>query len=298
MEISDGKSKRLSRVTTSTILSTIPHQHDSAIGSSISHSLALSPASPLPLGTQESGRDYPSSISRTVPARKLFAETEVIEISSDSEPSTPISDRDNSWQSTLQYLHQRYSNNFGCSNHFPAINSSSSSLSHWSLSEVNRFLDQNLPEDYPVPGQYGYSGNISEEQLLKLLCGITTSKAAPPTLQIPFQPSDQEFLTTYDIDRFIAKTKCLSVAKRGLRIQFSPSCLNNISSDLHLYSTVEERSVSEKILSHQVPLHHIPHFHLGLLPSSIHLPLYVLLPSLWNSSSTYSSYISNHHLQQ
>ena len=260
-------------------MSTISYKQNSSIGSTVSQSQSTCP-------------DKPS------PARDDFSAKEIIEISSDSEPSTPISDGDNSHQLTLHYLHQRYSNHFGCSNHFSTTTSSSLPSSHITLSEVIRQLHQNLPAEYPVPGEYGYSGTITEDKWLKLLCGVSTIEATPPALKIALQNSTEEFHTTYDIDSFIAKAKCLSVAKRGLRIQFAPRCLHNISSDLHLYSTIEERLLSGNNISHKVPLHHIPHFYLGLIPSSLHLPLYVFLPSLWNSSTSQSSYISNHHLQQ
>ncbi|RPB00731.1 hypothetical protein L873DRAFT_1679493, partial [Choiromyces venosus 120613-1] len=133
---------------------------------------------------------------------------------------------------------------------------------------------------------------------LCLLCGTSAANSIPPILEMPSPDFSSTAVTTYDIDSFIAKVKCLSIARKGLRVQFSPSCLKNISTDVHLYSKIEEKLLSGKKHIHQVPLHHIPYFYLGHLASSLHLALYVFLPELWSSNLNKNSYISNHHLQQ
>ncbi|KAG0633436.1 hypothetical protein HOY80DRAFT_896533, partial [Tuber brumale] len=131
-----------------------------------------------------------------------------------------------------------------------------------------------------------------------LLCGTSSEYLIPPALELPTQEFSTNAATVYNIDSFIAKVNCLSVAKRGLRIQFSPSCLKNISSDIHLYTKIEESLLSGKIATHKVPLHDVPHFYLGHLASSLHLPLYVFLPGLWNNNVNPSTFVTNQHLQQ
>ena len=165
------------------------------------------------------------------------------------------------------------------------------------MDKFTQLFNQNLPVDYPESGKFGYEGRISRENWLRLLCGTSSDSSTPPILEIPNKDFSRKTATTYDIDSFIAKVKCLSVAKRGIRVQFSPSCLKNISSDLHLYGKVEERLQSGNIHVSQVPLHQIPHFYLGHLSSSLHIPLYVFFPGLWNSNVK-NSYVSNQHLQQ
>ena len=166
------------------------------------------------------------------------------------------------------------------------------------MARITQLFNYHLPIDFPEPGIFGYSGRISSQQWSSLLCGISSECLTPPILKMPIQDLSLATTTTYDIVSFIAKAKCLSVASKGVRIQFSPSCLKNISSDIHLFSKIEEKLPSGKVHINQVPLHHIPHFYLGHLASSVHLPLYVFLPGLWNKNVTKNSYISNHHLQQ
>ncbi|RPB00245.1 hypothetical protein L873DRAFT_839454 [Choiromyces venosus 120613-1] len=246
---------------------------------------SIYPASPLPYSPD---RNSQSS------ARPSNAQ--IIEISSDSD--SDISLQSTNRKEIITYLMQQYSNNFACSEHLPISSCTTTTPLSWSLARITQLFDQNLPVDYPEPGKFGYGGKITSQQWLSLLCGTSTTNSLPPVLEIPTQDHSSTSTTTYDIDSFIAKVKCLSVAKKGLRVQFSPSCLRNISTDVHLYSKIEERLLSGNIKICQVPLHHIPHFYLGHLASSLHLPLYVFLPALWNSNLNKNSYISNHHLQQ
>ncbi|RPA89513.1 hypothetical protein L873DRAFT_649100 [Choiromyces venosus 120613-1] len=232
---------------------------------------SIYPASPLPYSPD---RNSQSS------ARPSNAQ--IIEISSDSDSN--ISLQSTNRKEIITYLMQQYSNNFACSQHLPISSCTTTTPLSWSLARITQLFDQNLPVDYPEPGKFGYGGKITSQQWLSLLCGISTTNSLPPVLEIPTQDHSSTSTTTYDIDSFIAKVKCLSVAKKGLRVQFSPSCLRNISTDVHLYSKIEERLLSGNIKICQVPLHHIPHFYLGHLASSLHLPLYVFLPALWNSN--------------
>ena len=163
--------------------------------------------------------------------------------------------------------------------------------------KLTQWLNQYLPIDFPEPGRFGYRGKISSEQWSNLLCGISSESQVPSTLEMPIPDFNLATTTTYDIDSFIAKVKCLSVASKGLRVQFSPSCLKNISSDIHLFSMIEEKLPTGRVHIHQVPLHQIPHFYLGHLASSLHLPLYVFLPGLWRRNNSQNSYVSNQHLQ-
>ncbi|PUU72137.1 hypothetical protein B9Z19DRAFT_1139237 [Tuber borchii] len=164
LEISDIQSQRESTIPTPIMLSTISHQHDSVIEDSISHIISIPLRKPLHLGSQSPKTDASYLKSENISIRKPFSEKEIIEISSDFEPTTPISECSDGQELTLHYLHQRYSNNFGCSSHLTPPDHSALPSQQWSLSEIIKLLDQNLPVDYPVPGKYGYSGNISEEQ--------------------------------------------------------------------------------------------------------------------------------------
>ena len=117
------------------------------------------------------------------------------------------------------------------------------------MATVTQWFNNHLSKDFPKPGIFGYSGNISTQQWSRLLCGMSSTSSTPPTLQLPIQDFNLATTTTYDIDSFIAKVKCLSVASKGLRVQFSPSCLKNISSDLHLFSKIQEKLPSGKVLT-------------------------------------------------
>ena len=259
----------------STSPSSILAQPDSVLGTSLPHCQLVQPGS-------------------SVDTAKV-RNAEIIEISSDSDSDESL--LSSSIENTTSYLIQQYSNNFSCSTHISKLKSTSYAPSAWPLSRISQMFNQNLPTDYPESGRFGYNGKISKEQWLSLLCGLCSESTVPPVLQKPTADCGSPTTTTYDIDSLIAKVKCLSVATKGLRVQFSPSCLRNISSDIHLFSKIEERQLSGKVHIHQVPLHQIPHFYLGHLASSCYLPLYVFLPGLWNKNVN-NSYISNQHLQQ
>ena len=221
---------------------------------------------------------------------------EIIEISSDSDSNE--SSLSFSLEDTTTSLIHQYSNNFVCQTHSRISDNSSGLPPSWSMGRLAQYLNDYLPKDFPKPGIFGYTGSISSQQWSSLLCGISSDSLTPPALEFPIQDFNLATTTTYDIDSFIAKVKCLSVASKGLRVQFSPSCLKNITSDLHLFSKIEEKLPSGKVHINQVPLHQIPHFYLGHLASSLHLPIYVFLPGLWSKNITKNSYISNLHLQQ
>jgi len=259
-----------------TLHSDIHNQHDSALGTSLPHCQSVASQSTVDPTT--------------------FNSAEIIVISSDSDSDRSCSD--SSLEETTSYLIQQYSNTFTCLSHTPPSRSTSSQSPKWSMARITQLFNEHLPQDYPEPGRFGYTGRISGEEWLSLLCGISAESVDPPILEMPLQDSSCGSTTIYDIDSFIAKAKCLSVASKGLRVQFAPSCLKNISSDLHLFSKIEEKLPSGKIHAHQVPLHHIPHFYLGHLASSLYLPLYVFLPRLWSKNVTKNSYIANQHLQQ
>ncbi|PUU72593.1 hypothetical protein B9Z19DRAFT_1009012, partial [Tuber borchii] len=163
---------------------------------------------------------------------------------------------------------------------------------------MTQWLNYHLPNDFPKPEVLGYGGRISSHQWSSLLCGILSESQTPPTLELPIPDLSIATTTTYDIDSFIAKVKCLSVASKGVRVQFTPSSQKNISSDVHLFSKIEERLASGKVHVRQVPLPHIPHFYLGHLTSFLYLPLYVFLPGLWQKNLGTNSYVANQHLQQ
>ena len=258
-----------------------------------------------PLSTPEI-QPYPISKSSLVSCLSIPSQStlnslppssrEIIEISSDSDfdessPSFSMTDTTNS-------LIQQYSYNFSCSSHSSNSISAPNSSAAWSMAKISQWLNQYLPIDFPQPGRFGYSGRISSVQWSSLLSGISCQSLLPPTLEMPTQDMNLASITTYDIDSFIAKVKCLSIATKGLRVQFAPSCLKNISSDVHLFSKIEETLPTGKVHIYQVPLHQIPHFYLGHLASSLHLPLYVFLPGLWSRNASKNSYISNQHLQQ
>ena len=250
-------------------------QQDSALGTSLLHTTSVSSQSPVD--------------------NEALCNREIIEISSDSESGE--SSLSSSIENTTAYLIQQYSHNFGCPSHTPTTSPTSLTSPTWSLNKIINMYNQHLPKDYPQPGRFGYSGRISSQQWSSLLCGISSESSIPPVLELPYQACNTATTTTYDIDSFLAKVRCLSVASKGIRVQFSPSCLKNISSDVHLFSKIDEKLLSGKVHVHHVPLHQIPHFYLGHLASSLHLPLYVFLPGLWNKN-IHNSYISNQHLQQ
>jgi len=198
---------------------------------------------------------------------------------------------------TSSLIHQ-YSNNFACQTHSAISASASSSPSSWPMARLAQWFNDYLPKDFPEPGVFGYSGSISSQHWSSLLCGISSERLTPPALELRIQDFKEATATSYDIDSFIAKVKCSSVASKGIRVQFPPSCLKNIFSDLHLFSKIQEKLPSAKVHTNQVPLHQIPHFYLGHLASSLHLPLYVFLPGLWSKNITKNPFISNEHLKQ
>ena len=163
---------------------------------------------------------------------------EIIEISSDSDSNE--SSLSFSLEDTTTSLIHQYSNNFACQTHSRISDNSSGLPPSWSMGRLAQYFNDYLPKDFPKPGIFGYTGSISSQQWSSLLCGISSDSLTPPALELPIQDFNLATTTTYDIDSFIAKVKCLSVASKGLRVQFSPSCLKNITSDLHLFSKIEE----------------------------------------------------------
>ncbi|PUU73398.1 hypothetical protein B9Z19DRAFT_1004521 [Tuber borchii] len=145
-----------------------------------------------------------------------------------------------------------------------------------------------------------YSENLSKELCSKLFCGVGLQSDNLPIPGLSISNSSETFLVncSYDIDSFISKAKSLSIAKKGIRVQFCPNSLQNISQNIHLFSPIPERLISGKIKYHQIPIHHIPHFRLGTILSTLHIPVYVFLPGLYQQSPAPNSYINNHTLQQ
>ncbi|KAG0123310.1 hypothetical protein HOY82DRAFT_544266 [Tuber indicum] len=237
------------------------------------------------------------SVSDGSASSSVSTNPDIIEISSDSDSDVALMSND--VEDVLNHLVQHYSLEFGCSQHYTTPSPTTGAPS-WPMTRITEWINHNLPVDYPVPGKFGYTGRVTSQQWQSILCGTTEESSVPPVLETPTAGTSSSTHIRYDIDSFIAKASCLSVAKKGLRVQFSPSCLKNISSDIHLYSKIDTLLVSGKIHTHHVPLHCIPHFYLGHLTSCLHLPIYVFLPGLWNfkPNGKANSYVSNLHLQQ
>ncbi|KAG0129755.1 hypothetical protein HOY82DRAFT_540592 [Tuber indicum] len=233
----------------------------------------------------------------TSASSSVSTNVDIIEISSDSESDSAM--MPDHVQDILNHLIQHYSLEFGCSQHSPTP-SPATGAPCWPMTRITEWINHNLPVDYPIPGKFGYTGRVNSQQWQRIICGTSEECSVPPVLEIPTAGISSSPHVRYDIDSFIAKASCLSVARKGLRVQFSPSCLKNISSDVHLYSKIDTTLVSGKIHTHHVPLHCIPHFYLGHLTSCLHLPIYVFLPGLWNfnPNGKSNSYVSNLHLQQ
>jgi len=168
------------------------------------------------------------------------------------------------------------------------------------LRTVTNFLRKGLPTDYPQPTKMGYSQRLSKELCAQLFCGDGLGSQGKPIPPLSMNNSIEiaPLNCSYDIDSFIAKAKSLSIAMQGIRVQFCPNPLQNITQNIHLFFPIPERLNSGKLKYHQIPVHHIPHFRLGTILSTLHLPLYVFLQSLYQHNSTPNSYLNNKTLQQ
>ncbi|PUU76250.1 hypothetical protein B9Z19DRAFT_1066767 [Tuber borchii] len=216
----------------------------------ISNTISSSLQSPIILFPDSELGTSPSP-SHTIPSQPtinsvIFNKFDIIEIFSDSDsdkssPSLNLKD-------TTNYLIQQYSYNFACSSHTSSSRSTSTISPSWSIARMTQWLNYHLPNDFPKPEVLGYGGRVSSHQWSSLLCGISSESQTPPTLELPIPHLSIATTTTYDIDSFIAKVKCLSVASKGVRVQFTTSSQKNISSDVHLFSKIEERLASEKHL--------------------------------------------------
>ncbi|PUU78644.1 hypothetical protein B9Z19DRAFT_1141707 [Tuber borchii] len=149
----------------------------------------------------------------------IFNKFDIIEISSDSDSDKSFSSLN--LKDTTNYLIQQYSYNFACSSHTSSKRSTSTTSHSWSIARITQWLNYHLPNDFPKPEVLGYGGRVSSHQWSSLLCGISSESQTPPTLELPIPDLSIATTTTYDIDSFIAKVKCLSIASKGVRVQFN-----------------------------------------------------------------------------
>jgi hypothetical protein len=202
----------------------------------------------------------------------------------------------------LDLLLSMFSTHLACQSHQTAHLQplSSARTSTVNLQTITSFLRNSLPIDYPQPSTMGYSQKLSKDLYSQLFCGIGLGceRLSIPLLSMSNTSETFPVNCSYDIDSFIAKAQSLSVAQKGIRVQFCPNPLQNITQNIHLFSTIPETLLSGKIIYHQIPIHHIPHFRLGTILSTLHLPLYVFLPALYQKTSSPKTYINNQTLQQ
>lgn len=197
-----------------------------------------------------------------------------------------------------------FSTHLACESHTSASeavpNHTTSTISTVNLQTVTNFLKKKLPTDYPQPTKLGYTQKLSEELCGQLFCGDGLGSQDIPIPSLSMRNTSEMFSLScsYDIDSFIAKAKSLSIAKQGIKVQFCPNPLQNITQNIHLFIPIPERLNSGILKYHQIPIHHIPHFRLGTIFSSLHLPLYVFLPGLYQHNSQPNTYLNNKTLQQ
>jgi hypothetical protein len=247
-------------------------------------------------------------------------DNDIVESEADEELDALVDDNgDIDYRSLLidRLYHQLLDGFHGCSaeDHTQALQIHNSQVSeHWRIDEA--MLHEEWPERLDDPDIMG-PGHLSDipipspEVWHQVFCGSPSSQSSPRNvcLHKSVHESDTSIQRiVFDIDSFLGFANCLSIAKKGINIQFAPSLTKNITNNIHLQGPRYVRTTTttivdsddddpeiveeESVRRFQALLRDIPHFSLGVLDGTSgknRIELFVFFPRLESNEKKFNS---------
>ncbi|RPA89033.1 hypothetical protein L873DRAFT_1755601, partial [Choiromyces venosus 120613-1] len=102
--------------------------------------------------------------------------------------------------------------------------------------------------------------------------------------------------TYFDIDSVLAFPTSLAIARRGIKVNFSPSRHMNIQADLHIPVPLYHYHNNRAYVKHAA-ICDIPHFHLGHMYGADDYKIFLLFPNLY-SEDRKTNYLQDYELER